>query len=189
MQDFFHQIIRTDIDLFLFLNQFHNHFFDVIMSFISGKYSWIPLYVFILFLIFKKFKFKKGLLLFFSIILLIAITDQTSVFLFKFTFLRFRPCFNPDIAEVVHVVKFPGGKYGFISSHATNAFALAFYTSLLFKNRTYILLIFLWAMIVAYSRVYLGVHYPGDIIVGAFWGMFSAYLIFILFRNRIFEHS
>ncbi|MCF6185783.1 MAG: hypothetical protein L3J56_14385, partial [Bacteroidales bacterium] len=112
MRHFLHQIIQRDINLFLLFNQYHNHFFDIVMSFISGKYSWIPLYAFILFLIFRKFKLKKGLLILLSIIMLIILTDQTSVFLFKFTFLRFRPCYNPNIASLVHTVKLPGGRYG-----------------------------------------------------------------------------
>jgi len=182
---FIEQIIQIDVDFFLFLNHFHNHFFDVIMTFVSGKYSWIPLYLFILFLILRKYKLKNTLILFFSIILLIALSDQTSVFLFKFTFLRYRPCFNPEISNSVHVVNIPGGKYGFISSHASNAFALALFTNLILKNKYYSLFIFFWASLVAYSRIYLGVHYPLDILSGALWGMFLAGLFFVLQKKYI----
>ena len=159
------------------------------MTFVSGKYSWAPLYAFILFIIFKRFKFKKGLVVFFSIIFLIALSDQTSVYLFKNTFLRLRPCFNSEIASFVHTVRMPGGKYGFISSHASNAFALAIFTIMIFKNNLFTILILLWAILIAYSRIYLGVHYPADVTAGALWGAFLASLIFFLLKKYILKKN
>ncbi len=179
------KVIDFDINLFLFLNGFHSAFSDKIMLFISGKYSWIPLYLFIVFLIFRKFNFERAIPVIISIILLIILSDQTSVYLFKFIFLRFRPCYNPDISDIVYTVYMPGGKYGFISSHASNSFALAFFTSLLFKNRYYSVIIFIWAVLIAYSRIYLGVHYPADVFFGAIWGMFLAYLIYRITKKFI----
>lgn len=179
------KLINFDINLFLFLNGFHSEFWDKIMLFISGKYSWIPLYLFIVFLIFRKFKIRKSLLIILSIIVIITLSDQTSVYLFKYIFLRFRPCYNPAISDIVHTVYMPGGKYGFISSHASNSFALAFFTSLLFKNKYYSILIFIWAVLIAYSRIYLGVHYPADVFFGAIWGVFLAFLIYRITKNLI----
>ncbi len=189
MSEFLNSLIRFDTDLFLFLNSFHNNFFDTVMKYVSGKYTWLPLYFFILFMIFKKFTVKTGFIILFVSILLITLSDQTSVFMFKFTFLRLRPCYNPEISNIVHNLSLPGGKYGFISSHASNTFALAVFTLLVLKNIKYSVFILIWAGLVSYSRIYLGVHYPADIFFGALWGVFLAFLIYFLMKNLILKHN
>ncbi len=189
MPEFLNSLIRFDTDLFLFLNGYHNIFFDTVMKYVSGKYTWLPLYFFILFMIFKKFTVKTGFIILFASILLITLSDQTSVFMFKFTFLRLRPCYNPEISNMVHNLSLPGGKYGFISSHASNTFALAVFTLLVLKNIKYSVFILIWAGLVSYSRIYLGVHYPADIFFGALWGVFLAFLIYFLMKNLILKHN
>lgn len=179
------QILTTDTDLFLYLNNIHNSFFDVIMRYVSAKLTWVPLYLVVVFFIFKKFKLKKGLLIFVLIVLAITIADQTSVHLFKNIFQRLRPCFNPSIKNIVHTLSLPGGQYGFVSSHAANSFGFAIFSLFVFRNRYYTIFILFWAAIVSYSRIYLGVHYPLDIIGGALLGGFISYFLFTLTKRFI----
>ena len=172
------KILEIDTDLFLFLNQFYNNFFDIIMKQISAKLIWVPLYSIVLFFLYKKFKLKKTILLLFFFALLITLTDQTSVHLFKNVFQRLRPCHNPEIQQLTHFLSLPGSKFGFVSSHAANSFAFAFLSLLLFRNKNYTIFILTWAFVVSYSRIYLGVHYPLDIIGGAALGIFISILIY-----------
>ncbi len=174
---------KADRSLFLLINGWHSPFWDQVMWQVSGKWFWIPLYLFILLWLIKNYKRRAYALLIF-ITLLIFLSDQTSVHLFKDVFRRLRPCHNESLAPMVHLVKnHCGGLYGFVSSHAANTFGIATFTALLLKNRTYSILIFLWAVWISYSRVYLGVHYPGDVVTGALLGIFSGWFIFLLFRE------
>lgn len=120
------------------------------------------------------------ILILLAVIILIVLSDQASVILFKETFKRLRPCHNPQIADLVHLVNGCGGKYGFVSSHAANTFALASFMGLVLKKHIPFILIGLlcWAIVVSYSRVYVGVHYVSDVFVGALLGMLIGLLVF-----------
>lgn len=118
------------------------------------------------------------------VVLVILCADQFSVHFFKNVFLRYRPCHNLAIADLVHVVDGCGGKYGFVSSHATNTFGLAVYLGLILKPHIKWMFIALlaWATLVSYSRVYVGVHYPADILGGAILGSLIALFYVFLYR-------
>ena len=169
-----------DTELFLFLNGMHSPFWDNIMWQISRTYIWLPLYALMLFFIFKRMQ-SKGFVTFFILIILVLVADQGSVHLFKNVFQRLRPCHEAHLADLVHIVNGKcGGQYGFVSSHAANTFAFASFIFLFFKNTHFRFFLFAWAALVSYSRIYLGVHYPFDVLGGAVWGFISAYLIFQL---------
>jgi len=176
-------IKNIDTELFLFLNSKHNAFFDSVMYWVSHKYFWIPIYAFILFLIYKHFNKKVFLITVFAV-LSFAASDQISTRAFKKTFLRYRPCHNIEIQSKVHVNGECGGQYGFVSSHAANTFALAMFLTLLFskKIKYFSVLILSWAAFISYSRIYNGVHYPADIAVGGILGMGIGIAVFKIFR-------
>jgi undecaprenyl-diphosphatase len=172
-----------DTKIFLAINGLHNTFFDWIMVFASGKLSWLPLYVVLIYLIIKEFKWKTWVVLAF-VVLLIFLADQLSVHAFKNVFQRLRPCHNEEIALQIHMVTGCGGMYGFVSSHAANSFALVFFIIGILKSQKKWLpwVMIGYGLLVIYSRVYLGVHYPGDVLVGAFLGFIVARMVLFLFN-------
>lgn len=179
--NFIEKLEELDKNLFLAINGMHNPFLDEIMYWASHRFFWIPLYAVLLFLIVKSGKRTVVVVLF--VALLITVADQGSVHLFKNTFQRYRPCYNEEIKNLIHLVGNCGGKFGFISSHAANVFALAmFLTLLLGRQIKYIyIVLFFWASLVSYSRIYVGRHYPSDVVAGGVYGMIIAFLLYKLF--------
>jgi undecaprenyl-diphosphatase len=185
-------LTHWDTQLFIFLNGIHSPFWDTIMWWISGTKSWIPLYLVIIAVIIYQ-KRKKAILVLLFIALLIFLSDQLSVHLFKNVVQRLRPCHAADLQDIVPLVKNKcGGKFGFVSSHASNTFAIATFLVLLFKNRIFGVFIFIWAAIVSYSRIYLGVHFPLDIICGGLFGFILGFFVFKAYfftEKKVFKQS
>jgi undecaprenyl-diphosphatase len=160
---------KIDKNLFLFINSHHNPLWDNIMWLVSNKFFWIPFYAILLFILIKKYR-NSWLLLLLIIAITVLITDQTSV-LIKNIVARYRPCHNLQLQNIVHIVKnHCGGMYGFVSSHSANSFGIATLIYILMKRNDW-LLMYLWAILIGYSRIYLGVHYPFDVLGGAFLGI------------------
>ena len=162
-----------DHQLFLFLNGLHVDWLDPVMTFISSEMGWLPFYAVLLFFVFYKYHWK-GLWVLLGVIVVITLSDQISASVFKPIFHRLRPCYDPLIEDLVYTPKGkPGGHYGFISSHAANTCALASFIYMTMKKHYSKIgwIMFPWAILVSYSRIYMGVHFPGDIICGAAVGM------------------
>jgi undecaprenyl-diphosphatase len=173
------QLKNIDTQVFLSLNRHHNSFFDPLFYYISERFIWIPLYIYLLYLIIKKYK-RDTIYIVLGVIALIVLSDQISV-LIKNNVQRLRPCHEMALKDLIHLFNNKcGGQYGFISSHASNAFGIAVFVSCLFKNRNWTIFLLSWATIVSFSRIYLGAHYPGDIIGGWILGTTLALLIYFL---------
>lgn len=168
----------------------HTEALDSAMFWISEKYTWIPFYAILLGIIIWKFKVKAVYVLL-GIGFVILFADQITSGFMKPFFERFRPCHEPDLSGTVYIVEKCGGKYGFASSHAANTFGLATFIYLVFNTLyRYAGWLFLWALIVSYSRIYLGVHYPLDILVGGIIGILIAWIIYqIMIRIKIRNSS
>jgi len=179
------QLLEWDRRLFLELNNLGQPAWDAFWVYMSETEVWIPLYALLLIMIYNawprpQFWFALG-----AIVVNVVLTDTGSVWLFKEQFQRLRPCHVEAIQDQIRLVKGScGGQFGFLSSHASNTFGVAVLAGLLLKPRSlsFLYLLLIWAALVSYSRVYLGVHYPLDILSGAIYGVICGLLSYRLFR-------
>ena len=182
------EIILEDKQAMFFLNNLGSSTFDPFWILVSEKWFWIPLYVIFLYFLYKNFNKKSLFYILLFVALGITASDQIAN-IFKFGFERLRPCHDPSLEGLLREVKC-GGKFGFYSAHSSNSFFVATYLTILLgkkiKQLPYFL--FVWAAIVAYSRVYLGMHFPGDIIIGAIMGILLA-LFFGTLAKKVIKKS
>ena len=174
------KLLQYDKDLFLLINDSGIEFLDPFWVFISSTFSAIPIFLWLIFLCIKKLgnSFWIGILL---ICTVVGLADFISVHFFKNIFMRLRPCHDPELIDQIRLLVSKGGAYGFVSSHAANYFALAAISSILFSERSrFIYIIYSWAFLVAFSRVFVGKHYPLDVVCGALLGIIIAKYIWVL---------
>ncbi|WP_154857059.1 phosphatase PAP2 family protein [Cyclobacterium xiamenense] len=172
-----HLIQQWDEAFFLFLNGQHAPWLDPIMLALTGKYIWVPLYLYLLYLIIRRYP-KEWVGYVVGLILTVVLADQLTSGIMKPFFERLRPCHDPRWDELIRNYAGCGGRYGFASSHAANTFALASFMQQVGKKRMRGMgWLFGWAALVSYTRIYLGVHYPLDVLVGAAVGVLVAWLV------------
>lgn len=178
---------QLDQQILLSLNALHSPFWDSFMALFTAKLTWAPMYAAILFVICKNFSPWVVLLSVIAIVLTIVYSDQLCSSVIRPAIERMRPS-NPNnpVSEYIHLLNGRrGGKYGFPSCHASNSFGLAFFLLFLFRQKVISIFILLWAVVNSYSRIYAGVHYPGDLIAGMLVGLSGAILLYGLWRYLI----
>lgn len=175
------ELLKYDTDLFLFLNNLGSEPWDELWRVITNKLTFIPLYAFLLYLVYKNYGIKGMLVIVICAVLMITTADQLAN-LFKHGIQRPRPCREEELKSLMRFVVERCGRYGYFSGHAVNSMATAVFMGLILKNKYYYLtfILLLWAFIVGYSRIYVGVHYPLDVFTGMFIGSIIGWIFYRL---------
>jgi undecaprenyl-diphosphatase len=174
---------QFDASIFSAINGFNAAYFDSFMWLVTKIGTWIPMILMLVYLLFVKKGWRRAITVILAIGIVILIADQVSAGIIKPFVERARPSHNPDLDSTIHIVNgYRGGAYGFVSSHAANCFGIALLLAMIFKNRAFTWTMVAWATLMCYSRIYLGVHYPGDIVCGAILGFVAAWIVYRLLR-------
>jgi len=186
------KILQWDRELFVFLNGLGSETFDGFWLFITKQINWIPVFLIIAYLVFKRLGWRHALMVLVIIGLLVTVTDQTTN-LVKYYFQRLRPGSDPELAHLIRAVQVRSS-FSFFSAHASNSMGVAMLLFLIMRRYLkYMGFIFLWPLIFAYSRIYLGLHYPFDIMCGYTWGAICGLLMYQFYkyvRDKMFpEHE
>ena len=184
-------IVQLDQDITLAINGFNSESFDPFFYYVSSKYVWFVIGALLIFYVFKKARpeYRKAIIFMIFLALAILCADQICN-LFKYTVQRFRPCHDDTIKDIVHIVNGDrGGKYGFFSAHASVFFTIAFMTKKYFSNKYYTFGVYFAAVLVSYSRIYLGRHFLGDIICGALEGTLIAWGVYYFYEKFLTKYT
>ena len=178
-------LLQWDYHLFELINGTSHSFFDAIAIYWRDKMFWIPLYLLIFWYLLKHFAAKKVGIILLGAILVVVLSDQISSGVIKPLVKRDRPCKNPDLAQDIHLIVACGSGKSFVSSHATNHFAIAIYLGMLLKVllAAPLALLLFWAASISYCQVYVGVHYPRDVFAGAILGLLIGSFVFWLLQH------
>jgi undecaprenyl-diphosphatase len=176
-------LLQADRELLLFFNNIYSPLWDNFFWIFTSTPIWIPFYFSLAIVFFRRMKWQ-GFWMVLALVLVILLCDQISSGIFKELFERLRPSHEPTLDGIVRLVNGKrGGKFGFVSSNAAKSFGLAMFTALLFRKWYFALVVFVWAIINSYSRIYMGLHYPGDILGGLMLGIFVGCFVYWLFNH------
>ena len=182
------KLLQIDKDLLLYLNGINSPFWDNFFWIYTDVFIWIPFYILIAAAIIYR-QHTKGLLTLLCLALVIVLCDQISCTIIKETVERLRPSHEPDLEGIVRLLhNKKSGQFSFVSAHAANTFGLAMFTTLIFKKWSYGIFIFIWAAFNSYTRIYMGLHYPGDILGGIILGILISFLVYLLYKKLIYYH-
>lgn len=182
----------NDVDsaLLIGVNSQHTPYWDTFMWLCSRKWEWIPFYVSVVYVVFRNFRWQEAVCCLIAVAVIVLFTDTFTSQIVRPWVGRLRPS-NPanPISEMIHIVdNHRGGRFGFPSTHASNTWGLVFFISWLFRRHWLTLFMSLWAVLVCYSRLYLGVHYPGDLLVGMLFGFLGATIVYWVFARLTGYH-
>jgi len=184
------QLAAYEREVFFYLNGSTSSFYDHFIWLFSGKAIWLPFAALMLFFLFYKKDWRSCLFLAIAITLVITLADQFSSGFCKSYFMRLRPTHNPIFQDQVKTVfNYRGGLYGFISSHAANAFGFVVFMSLIIRKKIFVFIFLLWAIFTAYTRIYLGVHFLSDVSFGALAGSLIGYLVYLGYKRIPFQYQ